>query len=359
MKPLSHQFFIQFYLSVCMLIFFSFNQTAQAIQSKSGDLSTLLNNIDYGDSDKNTWKQPNQDTQNIFREIMTAFLIEDFITVDILAADIGYELIEFNNTASKPAKKYYILRESNTITSSLFLGGGTYVLNPDGANIAIQAPHPVSDSFTGRQAVETYLTTQSKLLFLSGTRRDNSTELSPCSNGHYRKSDSSHYTEQLFYIAHTLASDADQNTVFVQLHGFGSSSLNTLQNQCHSNNNKLINLSEGVYYSSDPTANTFMQILHRHINDAGLFQSCIYGADTSSLGATWTTTGRYSNNSSDSCFNNATISSERFIHIEQSYQVRSSHRANMAQYLSDTITEYFQPNSTTKKSSLKTKGRKK
>lgn len=359
MKPINHLTRTQFYLVIISFCLFSVNQTVQAFQTESGDLATVLKAIDYGDKDENTWKQPSLDTQALFGEIFDAFLVQDFYTVDTLAIEIGYELIEFKDTTTNPLQTYYILRESNPVPSPFFIGGGTYVLNPVGANVAIQAPHPMSDVFTSRQAIETFLSTQSKLLFLAGTRRDNSTELSTCTNGSYRKSDSSHYTEQLFYIAHSRASDADQNTVFIQLHGFGTSSLTTLQNQCNTNNNNLINLSEGVHYSSDPSANTFMQILQRTVNNDELIQACVYGNDTSSLGATWTTTGRYTNNSSDSCTVNATTSSERFIHIEQSYLVRSQYRADMAQYLSATITEYFQPASTKKDKPNNNKGRKK
>jgi hypothetical protein len=40
--------------------------------------------------------------------------------------------------------------------------------------------------------------------------------------------------------------------------------------------------------------------------------------------------GRYTNGSSDSCSSNATTSSKHFIHLEQSYDVRSQHRADIA-----------------------------
>ncbi len=346
---------IKFCFSICLISLLSTSQSLLAFQTKSGDFLVEMSQIDYGDKDENSWRQPSSSTQTTFSAVMDAFIAEDFTTADALGNAIGYEVVEFSDTSRKPVKTHYILREINPLPSALFIGGGTYVLNPEGVNVAIEAPHPITDSFTGTQAIETYLTSKSRLLFLAGTRRDNSIEISECTNGQYRKSDASHYTQQLFYIAHTRASDADPGLVFVQLHGFGTTSLTKLQNQCGTINDKLINLSEGVNYQSDLSANTFMQILKRKINDAGVIQACIYGNQTSSLGATWTTTGRYSNYSADPCLTSADSSSERFIHVEQSYRVRSNHRPAVADHISSTIAEYFKASG----SGSKNKGRKK
>lgn len=323
------------------IILLLFSQSLFAIQTLSGDLLNELKQIDYGDKDENTWKEPDSATLATFGSIMDAFLAEDFASADSLASTIGYEVVEYNDTGKKPVREHYILREKNPLPSSQFFGGGTYVLNPRGSQVGIQAPHPITDLFTSTQAIETYLETKSRLLFLAGARRDNSTLVSACTDGSYRKSDSSHYTGQLFYVAHTRASDFDPQMVFVQFHGFGTSSLEKLQTQCGTTDDKLVNLSEGVNYQSDPSSDTFMHIFNRNINQGGIIQSCVYGNDTSSLGATWTTTGRYTNHSHDPCLNNASSSSQRFVHVEQSYRVRSNYRQAMNQYLSATISEYF------------------
>ncbi len=323
------------------LMVLSFSEAASAIQEQSGDLLAELKKIDYGDKNENSWKEPDASMLASFRGVMDAFLAGDFITADDLASNLGYEVVEYRDTANKPVKLYFILRERYPLPSLQFIGGGTYVMNPRGKQVAIQAPHPVSDLFTSTQAIETFLTSQSRLLFLAGTRRNNSTQLSACTNSNYRSSDASHFTNQYFYLAHTQASDFDLEMVFVQFHGFGTSNLYTLQNQCNSTNDKLVNLSEGVNYQSNPSSQTFMQLLNRNINDAGVIKACVYGNETSSLGATWTTTGRYTNDSPDPCLINATTSSERFIHVEQSYRVRSNYRHSMATYITDTIFEYF------------------
>lgn len=332
---------LQYSFTLALMFLFITTQPAMAIQIITGDLLTELNSTDYGDKDDNSWQQPHPSTLTNFGDVIDAFLNEDFNRADFLANEVGYEIVEYNDTERTPVKTYYVLREINEYPSALFVGGGTYVLNPQGSNVAIQAPHPITDAFTSQQAIETFLSSQSRLLFLAGVRRDSSTSLSECTGDHYRKSDASHSTGLLFYTAHTHASDFYPELIFIQFHGFGKSSLKKLQNQCGSNNNKLVNLSEGVKYQSNPAGNSFMQILQRNINDDGVFEACVYGNDTKSLGATWTTTGRYSNHSADPCHSSASTSSQRFIHVEQSYRIRSRYRALMANYLADTINEYF------------------
>ena len=61
------------------------------------------------------------------------------------------------------------------------------------------------------------------------------------------------------------------------------------------------------------------------------------------LGGTWNVEGRYSNGSWDACSSNAMISSKRFVHLEQSYQVRRYQQGEVADYILDALIEYFQP----------------
>jgi hypothetical protein len=159
----------------------------------------------------------------------------------------------------------------------------------------------------------------------------------------------------LFQTAHEVISDYDANTLFLEFHGFGSSSLSTLQGQCDaSQNNKLVNLSEGRGDSADPSDSTFMHLLQEEISDGGLIRACIYSPSrnlsnsdiyTSSLGGTTNTNGRFTNGStSDPCGTAASASSQRFIHIEQSYSVRRYNRSKMSDYVGEALNVYFGSN---------------
>lgn len=73
----------------------------------------------------------------------------------------------------------------------------------------------------------------------------------------------------------------------------------------------------------------------------GRITPCIYGGDTTSLGGNWNTEGGFFNGPADACLSNAGQSSTRFIHLEQSYRVRSIYRKAMAQSIGQTLNEYF------------------
>jgi hypothetical protein len=119
---------------------------------------------------------------------------------------------------------------------------------------------------------------------LSGTRRDNSSAKSGCTNGDYFASDVAHQTESLFFAAHQVMSDADTTTPFIQFHGFGSTTLAKLKTQCNSTNDKLVNISEGVNYATPETENSLLHLLRKNIAEGNTIDACVYGNDTTSLG---------------------------------------------------------------------------
>lgn len=327
--------------AAALLIPAALPSSVAALGTDSGDLAALLKAIDYGDKDANDWDLPEQATAAAFGAAIDALLMGNPASADALAAGIGYQVVLYTDTARKPNRTYHLLREVNPLPSPLFLGGGTYVINPAGLPLAIEAPHPVSDLFTETEAIEIFLRSNAKLLLLSGTHRENSTQPSQCTDGGYRVSDASHSLYPLLFEAHARASLFDPNLVFVQLHGFGSASLATLQSQCGTTDDRLVNLSEGVTYHADLSGQSFLAQLTRAINADGKIKACVYGNQTSSLGGTWTTTGRFTNQSPDPCAQNAASSSRRFVHLEQSYRVRSSYRPDMARYITDTANQYF------------------
>jgi hypothetical protein len=311
-----------------------------ALHEMSGDLEAFLKGIDYGRAGDDAWVEPDAWRLARFDAVFDLFLRREFARAQRLAAKIGYEVVEYTDTEGDPPRTHYILRETARAPDPRFTGGGTYLLYPPGHNLFLQAPHPVYDRYTGEQAVETYLSVGARLLALPGTRRDSATAPSPCT-GDYPESDAAHNTQHLFFRAHERASLRDPATVTIQLHGFGSDSLSRLQGQCGSTNSLLVNLSEGRAYAPHPTAPTFLQILEGKIQAGGAVTPCVYGADTSILGGTWNVEGRFSNGAEDACLEDASTSSGRFIHLEQSFLVRSAHREEMASYIAQAVADYF------------------
>lgn len=323
-------------LTVILLVITLFTSTAKAA-IVSGSLTQYLNTYDFGAKGSNAWKIPNSEVTSSFSAALNALIEQNLPLADELAQSFGYRAIEFSDNASN--QTVYILEEIAKAGDNNFIGGGTYVVNPMGKPIALEAPHPKFDTFTSTQAIETFVATQSQFLLLAGTRRDSNIAKSECS-GDYFESDVAHQTNSLFSTAHELISALSNELVFVQFHGFGSTSLKSLQQQCNTSNTNVVNLSEGVNYYTSPNETSFLHILRSEIESRTPIAACVYGNQTQSLGGTFNVQGRVTNLSSDSCHANAQASSKRFIHLEQSYNVRKSLRGELAAAIDAAIIRY-------------------
>ncbi|MDK1286070.1 hypothetical protein [Pseudoalteromonas umbrosa] len=330
--------YVLFTLLLLLLTLLSFPSKAMVVMS--GELDKHLKSYNYGTKADNKWVQPSHEYQQKFHVLFEAFHQQNWLLASDLADELDYRVIQFNDVDTD--KTYFLLQEKYQLPSERFIGGGTYVLNTSGTNAVLQAPHPKRDSFTGTQAIDAFLYTQTKLLMLAGTRRDSSHEMSECTGTNYSASDVAHQTESLFQVVHEYMSDFDQATIFIQYHGFGKTTRAKLQAQCGTDNDLMLNLSETVRYSTDPQEHSILHSIRRSVESEGVIKACVYGNDTKSLGGTWNVQGRHSNDSVDSCHKSADASSKRFIHLEQSYGVRKYHRAAMQRHLKDALDEYFQ-----------------
>lgn len=298
--------------------------------SSIGSLEQTLKDIDYGFAGDERWVEPTADQETNFRAMVSAFLADDYGMAADFGNSIAYDVVEFSDTDTQPITIHYLLVGQQKLNQTAFLGWGIYAKNPNGRDLLIEAPHPRTDLHTESQAIELYLEASAGLLSIAGTRRDSSTELSSCS-GNFPKSDAAHHTLHPFQYFHEEVNDASDATVFLQLHGFGSSSLKSLKKQCRSKNDRLVNLSEGINYRPSKKGQSFMLTLEAQINSDKLADACIYGRDTKKLGGTTNTNGRYTNNSANVCSSSADESSHRWVHMEQSYELRSEHRAELNQ----------------------------
>ncbi|MDX1606202.1 MAG: hypothetical protein R3202_08410 [Candidatus Competibacterales bacterium] len=313
-----------------------------------GVLEEFIGAVDYGESGDDLWQEPGPATQAWFAGLFIDFMLGDYTGAQQagwrddpeLGAYQAYRVIRFFDLDSSAF--HFLLMEATAPPDPRFLGGGLYVARPGGLPYVVEAPHPQTDLYTEHQAVELYLLGGPRYLAIAGTRRDSSTLTSECTGGHPR-SDASHHDAHLFQIAHELLNDYGPDLIFIQLHGFGASSLARLQQQCGTSDDRLVNLSEGLPAERGKgSRNNFMTRLARQLERDKAATACIYGKDTSSLGATTTLTGRYTNGSSDICFQNATESSHRFVHVEQSYAIRStgSRREAVNQAIAEAMADY-------------------
>ncbi len=322
------------------------------IQFERGSLISYLNAIEYGAMDDNYFQIPTSTELSLFENIITLILGLNYQQANTLAHDIGFEIVNYTDTDS--GKNYYMLREQYPVPSTITMAGGYYLFNPGAIyNVAVHVPHPKYDTFTNLEGIALFLNTDVKYLFLSGSHRRSSAIASSCQNTNdYRVSDPVHNIAHYFYIAHKALEDFDENHHVIELHGFGSSYLDQLNSQCDATDNShLIHLSET---RSDLNAGdeSLMHTLESIVNSELHIAACIYstvldtGPDAlygTSLGATLNTPGRYTNGSTDACNTPALNdnNTHRYLHIEQSYNVRSLDRDLMINYINLSLIEYF------------------
>ncbi|CAA6813148.1 MAG: FIG01200241: hypothetical protein [uncultured Sulfurovum sp.] len=294
-------------------------------------LEAYLLKMQFGIANDNLWTSPKEENQVQVRAIIGDLLAKKYLEAQSKAKILNGDVIQILDAN----KTYYVLHlELEFLEDEKYRAvGGTYVIYPEGKNSVIEVPHPSFDSKTNLQGVETFIALESRFLLLSGTHRNSSTLESTCQVS-YQASDASHNEAHYFHQVHKVLSEWNSKTLFIQLHGFGSSTRETLWSQCDEGENvKLLNLSEGV---DDLDSTSFMHLFHQEITANSDIKSCVYSPSndmnssdiyTSSLGGTTNTQGRLTNEvESNVCATSAVNASHRFLHLEQSYEVRNTER---------------------------------
>ena len=232
------------------------------------------------------------------------------------AARAGYRI----DVKSEGGLDYYILSERDRAG----IGPTVAVARQPVRDAIIEAPHPVIDRATDKQAVVLFLRLGARALILSGANRCAAKTDSPCSGrtgvcgdgrSPYRASDPAHNPATLFHAVHRYFTRRWPQSIAVQPHGFsnGGSSVWFV-------------ISDGTNTKRPgDTALTgrLRDRLHSLLGRRGRAVSCQDPQDrainTRWLCATTTVQGRDLNGSADACHVAAAQSSGRFLHIEQVY----------------------------------------
>jgi hypothetical protein len=338
------------FFAVCVCI-----DSHASVISENGNLESYLNSITFGSENDARFKIPTADEIEVFEDVVSLILQGNYDQAATSAAQLGYELVAFTDTATE--KLYYVLRETNPVPSPLAVGGGTYVFYPGATyNVAIHAPHPRSDLNTNLEAITTFMTSDVRYFLMAGTHRRSHPDASSCQNfSDYRPSDAVHNEAHYFYVAHKAMEDFDITIHVIELHGYGSDSLEIIASQCDTGGNlAVVNLSETIS-DNDADEYSMMHSLESVLNESGEFATCIYstildtGPDdkyTQYLGGSTNTAARYTNGSSSVCDQAALVenNSHRYLHVEQSYAIRETEamREKMAVSVSEAIRDYYE-----------------
>ena len=285
----------------------------------SGDLVARIDNhitTMPGSGSTNKYVAP---SAGQFAEWSTAvsFILQgQYHEADSSASLVGYDVVVFTDNTTMPSHEYVVLEE---------LAGngrywGVYVFNPQPLrpNLAIQSPHPLNDSNTGRQSIRMFKNNGAGAFFISGAHRCNNSQYSPCSGTTttcsasaepYRISDQPHNADGTFQATTQVLASFFPEMVFVQVHGFAKLT----------GDPDLI-MSYGT--SAAPTGDDKLVLLRDNFafEDASLtFKVAHVDIGWTRLIATQNTQGRFLNGVADPCSQYASTSSGRFIHVEQAY----------------------------------------
>ena len=305
------------YKNAGLFILFLFLQSfAYSQQSRSGNLYTHLDSIisQLPLADGNDYQLPSALQLTDWETLMDTLLAEKYAKTASQAASLGYRLIRFEDTVQAGHPVYYVLEET---ANDRFWG--TYVFFPEACRkeLVFQAPHPRADRTTGLEATYVFQKVKAFGLFISGAHRCNASASSSCSGTSsvcsgssepYRITDHAHNISSIFHQTTETIANTFPSTNFVQFHGFTKRSTDPyiiISNgtDLKPTNDPIVPLIQAIR-TVDPSLTA--KIAHVHL--------------------TWTrlrgftnTQGRFLNQSTTPCTDDATLTTGRFLHIEQEY----------------------------------------
>lgn len=203
-------------------------------------------------------------------------------------------------------------------------GGGAFAINPAATrNAWIEIPHAISDQGTLEQGIALLASVNAKALIITGTHRCASSTPSSCSGTSrvcggtaLRVTDAAHFGENFFTAAHRALRTQYPSAVAVSVHGMDSPG-----------GEKAV-VSDGTSHKRPSTISQRVRdALNKRLpGGLGAF-SCNDAADDGKyrpLCGSTNLQGRIDNGSADACGAAAASGSDRFVHIEQSAELRGT-----------------------------------
>ncbi len=156
---------------------------------------------------------PSQSDQQAFQDMANAIENNNPDLAIKMAPTYNYELLILPDQKDFEAKSF-VLSERMPIK----IGWGLYLFRKDSPqNVVIEAPHPSTDEYTEEVALDLYRALQAKALLISGTYRNANADGS---------ADSAHASKSIFQTMHitlfNLAGHPNNNTIFLQIHGYAT-----------------------------------------------------------------------------------------------------------------------------------------
>lgn len=284
-------------------------------QQLTGSVTTYLGNLvdEIPGNSGNHYREPSSEEMDLWGEALQLFLDGDLETARQRVDALNYQIVEFLDTTGMQGSPCFIFREKDPRTNYW----GTYAFNEKALReeLVLQAPHPLFDTNTGKQAIHCFTGSSAGALFLSGTHRCNHSLYSPCdgtttvcegTSAPYRISDMAHNVQSIFQKSTEVLCLHNENSVFVQLHGFAKKT-----------DDPYVIMSNGTRITPDHDPLSRIREQLTVIDPVLTFKVAHIDLSWSRLIAFSNTQGRFINGSPDPCYQDATISAGRFVHIEQ------------------------------------------
>ncbi len=192
-------------------------------------------------------------------------------------------------------------------------------------DLILQVPHSGLETGTVAQAAFLMRELGARAILLSGMHRCAASTFSDCDgktsvcgqSEPYRTSDAAHSADGLFQKMHERLTDAWPKSLVVQLHEMRPSEKGPL----------VILSSTAKIHGDDGPVSGLKAALRKHLKDKASVLSCHDEEDLKKgfrlLCGFTNVQGREIHGSPDPCDGNATRSSERFLHVEQDYEITS------------------------------------
>ena len=283
---------------------------------------TNLHNNSQAKQDSNLYLPPAETEFLLFKQAITELLKGNF-NINNMLSSLNYKLAYLYDTTynsrfvivyEKSPNKYY---------------DGIFIFNfSNSRDYIIEVPHSFYDLYTWSEGVDVMCETKAKALFINQAHRCANTTLSTCDGSttvcdinstNFRISDIAHTPYSFFQSSHEAVIDFSTSSITFQLHGFGS----------WTEGNPVAYISDGttiVNASTNYITNKLKTLL---ADELTLSTSETYSVAScnDSIGGTLcaetNVQGRYANDSKiNPCGVSASTASGRFVHIEQSLDLR-------------------------------------
>lgn len=308
-----------------------------ALPVETGSLASIVQDMIFVQKNTEAYAVPTETERSVFKEAFDHLLKkklkeakEDFDSLDL-------DLVDFHDVGGDA---FYLVREN---ASGILRGWGLFAVDPNSSrSLTIEAPHPVFDTGTENEAAQVFLALDARALLIAGAHRcadalEASGCVGPvnqCGTTTPRVSDAAHSTVQVFQAAHEALIDSDPLLTAVALHGFSQGS-----GAPHAY------VSDGTkgLEGADSLSNDFTGRLKDLTGLSSAAQSCNDGGPgaASDLCGTLDVQGRYANGSADACTLAPSATADRFLHIEQSMDLRTEGGALSPEAVIQTLQAMF------------------